>query len=121
MQRAPSKTSIGQLLNNHHVALHGDYAHVIFAAKQKDEFRQACMCVQDNAGEGYVLTPTGHEYHISRYSRSAKLSSTTGEKRQELIERIDSGAMVPHPAVGQLIWNMRDGRGIKRLNKTFQQ
>ena len=44
---------------------------------KKAEFRYAAMRVVDNAKDGYVLTPKGKIYHVSRYSRGAKLLSVT--------------------------------------------
>ena len=61
----------------HHIAVYnGKRVSMDYISNPKEEFKFACMRIQDNikAGDkGIVITPTGRIYEIRSGSRTAKL------------------------------------------------
>src|SRR3990172_4040324 len=50
----------------HHLAAYNDKLVEVVQDNPRDEFRLACMRVRDNANAGYVLTPKGELFALSR-------------------------------------------------------
>ena len=62
---------------DHHIAIYNNKTVIMdYIDNPKEEFKYACFRVRDNLKTGtvgYVITPKGKKYLISRESRKAKL------------------------------------------------
>ena len=74
------------MLFAYHVAVYGDrVVPMDYIADRKREFSAACMRCVDNAGEGWVVTPGGAVFSVSRAYRSAR--RVAGEAAAAVVQR----------------------------------
>lgn len=62
---------------HHQVHYSGKTVTIDYVTDPKREWSIACMRVQDDAGEGYVLTPKGEVFQLVKGSRSARRVADT--------------------------------------------
>ena len=60
----------------HHIAVYNGKVVVMdYIANPRDEFKRAAQRIADNGAEGFVITPAGEVFTITRSSRKAKRAS----------------------------------------------